>query len=82
MNMKDKESACAEKVYKITTEDLPLSCPMKNMPLWNAHPKVYLSIEKTGTAKCGYCGAEFVLTDFSTKLTDAEKTDVEYAEHI
>lgn len=33
------------------------------MALWNSHPRVYLPIEKTGRAKCPYCGAEYVLED-------------------
>jgi uncharacterized Zn-finger protein len=31
--------------------------------LWCSHPKVYLSIEETGRAKCPYCGAEYILID-------------------
>jgi uncharacterized Zn-finger protein len=31
------------------------------MVLWNSHPRVYLPIEQTGWAKCGYCGAEYTL---------------------
>lgn len=54
--------ASAEKVYQVTQDDLPLSCPMPNMTLWNAHPRVYLPIEKTGKASCPYCGAQYVLT--------------------
>jgi len=51
----------AENRYTVTWADLPLSCPMPGMYLWNSHPKVYLPIEKTGKAKCPYCGADFVL---------------------
>ena len=47
--------------YEVTSADLPLSCPMPSMSLWNSHPRVYLAIEATGWAKCPYCGAEFVL---------------------
>ena len=47
--------------YTVTRDDLPLSCPMPGMYLWNSHPKVYLPVEKTGTAKCPYCGADYVL---------------------
>jgi len=47
----------------IKRRDLPLSCPLPDAPVWNQHPKVYLPIEKTGHAKCPYCGAEFVLED-------------------
>ena len=45
----------------ITPADLPLSCPMPGMYLWNSHPRVYLAIEPTGWAKCSYCGAEYTL---------------------
>lgn len=47
--------------YKISRADLPLHCPLDSMSLWNSHPRVYLPIEKTGQAKCPYCGAEFTL---------------------
>ena len=47
--------------YEVTAEDLPLSCPMPGMTLWNSHPRVYLAIEKTGWAKCPYCSAEYTL---------------------
>ncbi|MFZ9708980.1 MAG: zinc-finger domain-containing protein [Steroidobacteraceae bacterium] len=47
--------------YEVTDEDLPLSCPMPQMQLWNSHPRVYLPIEKTGWAKCPYCGAQYTL---------------------
>ncbi len=33
--------------YNVTEADLPLSCPMPGMFLWNSHPKVYLAIEGT-----------------------------------
>lgn len=51
----------AQSRYEVTLADLPLSCPMPSMSLWNSHPRVYLPIEATGWAKCPYCSAEFVL---------------------
>ena len=51
----------AQSRYEVTVADLPLSCPMPSMSLWNSHPRVYLAIEATGWAKCPYCSAEFVL---------------------
>ena len=48
----------------VTQADLPLSCPMSGMVLWNAHPKVYLPIETTGEATCPYCGAKYILKGF------------------
>lgn len=55
--------ANTEQVYRVKREVLPLSCPTPEMALWNSHPRVYLPIEKTGQAKCPYCGADFILED-------------------
>lgn len=63
MSEKKKQPACAEKMYMIHHRDLPLSCPTDDMELWNAHPKVYLPIEKTGQEVCPYCGSRFILQD-------------------
>jgi len=57
--------ANAERSYRVSRDELPLSCPTPEMSLWNSHPRVYLPIEKTGRASCPYCGAEFVLEDAS-----------------
>jgi len=54
--------ANAQHKYGVRLKDLPLSCPMPGMYLWNSHPKVFLPIEETGEAKCPYCGAQFQLT--------------------
>ena len=59
----EKEMACAKKSYVVYPRDLPLSCPTDEMTLWNAHPKVYLPIEKTGVEVCPYCSSRFVLKD-------------------
>jgi len=53
--------ANAAQHYEVESADLPLSCPMPEMALWNSHPRVYLPIEETGSAKCPYCGAEYTL---------------------
>ncbi len=55
--------ANAQHRYRVRHSDLPLSCPMPGMYLWNSHPKVYLPIEETGEAKCPYCGAQYYLSD-------------------
>jgi uncharacterized Zn-finger protein len=49
--------------YEVTRADLPLSCPLPSMSLWNSHPKVYIPVHETGTAICPYCGARFTLRD-------------------
>jgi len=53
--------------YKVRHKDLPLSCPMPDMYLWNSHPKVFLPIEDTGEAKCPYCGAQYSLEESETE---------------
>ena len=78
--MSNQKQACEKRVYQVTTKELPVSCPMDDMAVWNAHPRVYLAIEKTGQAECEYCSAQFILTDFSPKLTEDDTTDVEYAD--
>jgi uncharacterized Zn-finger protein len=35
--------------------------PKADMALWNSHPKVFLNVAATGTAKCPYCGTEYTL---------------------
>lgn len=47
--------------YEINSENLPLSCPLKNSSLWDYHPKVYLPIAKIGHVACPYCGTEYFL---------------------
>ena len=79
MSETHSKQACSERVYEITTAALPLSCPMPGMRLWDAHPKIYLPIEATGSAQCSYCSAQYILTDYTPTLTEANKTDVEYA---
>jgi uncharacterized Zn-finger protein len=53
----------AKNRYEVNRSDLPLSCPMPGMYLWNSHPRVYLPIENTGRAKCPYCGADYYLSE-------------------
>jgi uncharacterized Zn-finger protein len=47
---------------EVTAQDLPLHCPMPSMLLWNAHPRVFLPIERTGEALCPYCGTRYRLS--------------------
>lgn len=51
----------AKHEYEVSENDLPLSCPMPGMYLWNSHPKVFLPVEETGEANCPYCGAHYTL---------------------
>ncbi|MEE4185319.1 MAG: zinc-finger domain-containing protein [Gammaproteobacteria bacterium] len=51
----------AEHHYDVTAADLPLSCPMPGMYLWNSHPRVYLPLARGETVTCPYCSATYTL---------------------
>jgi len=53
----------ADTEVTVTSADLPLHCPMPGGPLWNSHPKVFISVEEGGEAKCPYCGTVYKLED-------------------
>ncbi len=56
--------ANAQTRYEVRRADLPLSCPLPSMALWNSHPRVYMPIEaENGESDCPYCGSHFVLVD-------------------
>ncbi len=61
MSKTNKQPACTDKIHVVHQRELPLSCPSDAMLLWNAHPKVYLPIEKTGQEVCPYCGTRYIL---------------------
>jgi len=35
--------------------------PKAQMQVWNSHPKVFLNIAHSGSAKCPYCGTVYSL---------------------
>jgi uncharacterized Zn-finger protein len=41
--------------------DLPAFCPNRRMTVWNQHPRVFLDVVHTGSARCPYCGTEYRL---------------------
>lgn len=55
--------ASEHKEYQVGWEDLPLSCPTAGMKMWNAHPRSYLPIHRSGRETCSYCGSTYVLRD-------------------
>ena len=57
------QQANDQREYEVSRKDLPLSCPTPGQKLWNSHPRVYLPIEKTGSAICPYCSARYRLID-------------------
>jgi len=56
-----KNRACTQTECDVTAQDLPLSCPLPNDRLLDAHPRVYLPIQKTGREMCPYCGTIYRL---------------------
>lgn len=60
-NNPELNPANTEEYYQINSADLPLSCPLPNMQMWNSHPRVFLSLDADGKAHCPYCGAHFSL---------------------
>ncbi len=50
-------------IIPVKRGELPLSCPRPGEELWSMHPRVFLSIEKTGEVVCPYCGARYQLVD-------------------
>jgi uncharacterized Zn-finger protein len=59
----ESSSTCQFKVIHVNSKDLPLSCPMPSMTLWNAHPKVYLPIQDSKQEICPYCGTKYQLDE-------------------
>ena len=51
----------SQQFVEVDAHDLPVSCPGPHTPLWNMHPKVFLDVVDTGSAKCPYCGTEYKL---------------------
>ena len=46
---------------ELDAHQLPAYCPNEAMPVWSAHPRVFLDITKTGSATCPYCGTRYTL---------------------
>ena len=61
--MKHSKKACRSATITITQSDLPLCCPMPNQEIWDAHPRVYLTLDDDGQTICPYCGTIYQLSD-------------------
>lgn len=44
---------------RVENADMPLSCPLPSMTLWNMHPRVYLALDKDNQAMCPYCSTHY-----------------------
>ena len=65
--MQNQAADNKQRQIEVTSDDLPLHCPMPSMLLWNSHPRVFLPIESTGEALCPYCGTLYVLKGGATR---------------
>ena len=54
-----------QRTVEVNASDLPLHCPTPDTSLWNTHPRVFIPVDKTGEARCPYCGT---LYKFSGEL--------------
>lgn len=54
-------AAKPQEKIEVTAHDLPIYCPGPHAPQWSMHPRVFLDVTKTGSAKCPYCGAQYEL---------------------
>lgn len=63
--MTKPRACCGTEVYVVSSEQLPLCCPLFNERLWDAHPRVYLPLELEGKVVCPYCSTCYVLCDTS-----------------
>ena len=52
-----------EKHIKITSDELPLHCPLEEYDDYDGHPRVFLEIIGKETP-CSYCGTTYELKDF------------------
>ena len=53
-----------QQIIKVSSKDLPLSCPRPGDEAWNMHPRVFLPLKGTDdVAVCPYCGASYRLSD-------------------
>lgn len=63
---KERAIVAEVRVYvevKVLPQDLPLSCPLPNMTLWNMHPKVYLAVNENNQSTCPYCSTHYIVTN-------------------
>ena len=60
-----RKEAVVELVAKDLNANGGIFCPSAkaDMKLWNSHPRIYLDIAQSGSAKCAYCGTVYKLKE-------------------
>jgi uncharacterized Zn-finger protein len=51
-----------QRIVEVSAADLPLFCPTPDMSLWNAHPRVFIPVDRLGEARCPYCSTLYKFT--------------------
>lgn len=65
-----KHAACNKRTVWLRSSQRSISCPQDGEKLWDAHPKVYLSIAASGRVVCPYCGTCYrLLSDKDIEVT-------------
>lgn len=55
------DASHTQEVIEVGAESLPVYCPGPNAPAWSMHPRVFLDVAHTGSARCAYCGTTYKL---------------------
>ena len=57
----------SKSVVEVTAAELQgpgvVFCPNPRMPLWSAHPRVFIDLSHEGHGACPYCGTEYRLKE-------------------
>ena len=56
-----KNSNSSGEIHFISKQDLPVSCPLPSASQWNAHPRVFLTLDDEGKATCPHCSTVYIL---------------------
>ena len=62
-------SARKDSVVELLAKDLNANggvfcpSPKADMKLWNTHPRIYLDVAGSGSARCAYCGTVYKLKE-------------------
>jgi len=53
-----------QQIIKVSSKELPLSCPRPADEGWNMHPRVFLPLKGADeVVVCPYCGASYQLSE-------------------
>ena len=55
------QNPCQNKRYYVAKDTHSVACPPPEERIWDAHPRVYLSLNEDGQVTCPYCGTEFIV---------------------